>query len=80
MELLAEAGIETPEEVEDLTKVIDKETGKVRGFAASRSCRFCLCFLFFCPGSVVAVVGVPDAIRLVGFCFCPSLHWLSCTA
>eukprot|EP00903_Cladosiphon_okamuranus_P021437 g19705.t1 len=28
MELLAEAGIETQEEIEDLTKVIDKETGE----------------------------------------------------
>lgn len=29
MEFLAEAGIETPEEVEDITKVVDKETGEV---------------------------------------------------
>lgn len=30
LELLAEAGIETPEEIEDLTKIVDKQTGEVR--------------------------------------------------
>lgn len=34
MKLLKKAGIETPEEIEDVTKVIDKETGEVGALAA----------------------------------------------
>ena len=38
MKLLKKAGIETPEEIEDVTKVIDNETGEVGALAALMSC------------------------------------------
>ena len=53
MKLLKKAGIETPEEIEDVTKVIDNETGEVGALAAFMSCLrwlwwggcyCCLCF------------------------------------